>query len=227
MNILVIYENNEKSNSNNYAHLFIDELNRYSKNVISEIYLNSIFFKDLLYIKEIVINEHNSSKSYDSSLDIFPCLEYFNYISSQIENSTLVLFVPSENDNTHERMKFLLETLSDQWMPHRCNTNLHNKIGIMLSYIPHNSCHKYTKNMKYNLLLWGLKNVMEIDLLKYKHIDYDLNLLKITLMANKAYNYSRGLYINKCFFLENLKNSIDFNKNKFKFILMNKMRSIL
>lgn len=222
MKILVIYESNEKSSSNHYANLFIDELNRYSNNVISKIYLNSIFFKDLLSIKDIVVNNYLSYKSYNLSIDMFHCLEYFNYISSQIEDSTLVAFVPSENDIKHERMKFLLETLSNQWMPHKSNKNLHNKIGIILSYMPSSSYNKYTKNMKYNLLLLGLKNVMQIDLLKYKHMDYDLNLLKITLMANKAYNYSKDLYINKCFFIENLKNNIDFNKNKFKFFLIKK-----
>ena len=42
MKILVVYESNEKSTANHYASLFIDELNRYSNNVISEIHLNSI-----------------------------------------------------------------------------------------------------------------------------------------------------------------------------------------
>ena len=229
MKILVVYESNEKSTANHYASLFIDELNRYSNNVISEIHLNSIFFKDLLSIKDILVDKYHSSNPYDWSLNMPTCLEYFHFIASQIENSTLVLFVPSENDTKHERMKFLLDILSNQWMPHKCNKNFHNKIAIILYYLHDASFHKYIKDMKYDLLLWGLKNVMEVELLKYKHMDYDLNLLKITLMANKAYSYSKDLYINKCFFIENLKNNIYFKKNKFKFLLMKAgiMRNLL
>lgn len=157
MKILVVYESNEKSTANHYASLFIDELNRYSNNVISEIHLNSIFFKDLLSIKDILVDKYHSSNPYDWSLNMPTCLEYFHFIASQIENSTLVLFVPSENDTKHERMKFLLDILSNQWMPHKCNKNFHNKIGIILYYLHDASFHKYIKDMKYDLLLWGLK----------------------------------------------------------------------
>ncbi|WP_410744999.1 hypothetical protein, partial [Clostridium neonatale] len=76
MKILVVYESNEKSTANHYASLFIDELNRYSNNVISEIHLNSIFFKDLLSIKDILVDKYHSSNPYDWSLNVVNLRKY-------------------------------------------------------------------------------------------------------------------------------------------------------
>lgn len=220
MKILLIYENSEKSNANYYANLFIEELNKHSNNIISKIYLNSTLFNDLLYTKQNFIKKCYSSKKHSNlSTNMIVGFEYLHFIISQIESSNLIIFIPSEKDSKHKKMKCLLEMLSSKWMPHKYNKNLFNKIGIILSYKQNSACDKYIKTMKYDLLSWGLKSVIQIDLLKYNHIDYDLNLLKLKLIADKIQKCSQDLYFSKCFFFENIKNNITFNKCKLKFII--------
>lgn len=221
MRILIIYESHEKSKSNYYTKVFIDELSRYSTNNISEIFLSDNF-SDILhtipykyFVKECSFNLTNLT------FNMFNTLTEFFYISSKIERSNLIIFVPSENDYSNKNMKSLLNKLSFSWMPHKANRRLKNKIGIILSYTPDLISKASQKDMKYDLLLWGLKNVFHINTIKYKNVDYDLNILKLSLMANKTSAFSKSICSSNCFLLESFKDNINFNKNKVKFIFMN------
>ncbi|MBE6072147.1 MAG: hypothetical protein E7208_09330 [Clostridium butyricum] len=221
MRVLIIYESHEKTKSNYYTNVFIDELNRYSSNNISEVFLSKNFSNTLRTIPYNFLVNEDSFTLPNITFNMFPNLEEFFFISSQIENSNLIIFVPSENDHSHENMKALLKSLSYSWMPHKANKKLQNIIGIILSYAPTLTSQISQKDMKYDLLLWGLKNVFQINTIKYKNTDYDLNILKLSLMANKTSAFSKAICSSKCFLLESLKDDMNFKKNKFKFIFFN------
>lgn len=168
MKITVIYDTNNKSIVYKSVQYIIKTIQRNH----FTIYIDELFIHDDFKILNSPLYSSKSSFYHNSFKITYPSNSHeamINKISSILNKSDFIILA-SSNLNSSSHMYNLLERLSYQWLPHKLNSLMTNKIALAISDTSSLSFFSYANMfLSRNLRFWGInkRSIFSKSLSKY------------------------------------------------------------
>lgn len=206
MKIAIVYDTNNKGIAYKSVQFIINEIQKSNINTsIKEFFIPDDF--------NIISSSFNYSLPifYDYSLENIYCDYSYEYIvktvSDILNKSDFIILVSSNaNHNIGSQMYNLLEHLSYQWLPHRLNSLMVNKIALAISDTSSLSIFSHANmTLSRNLRFWGINkhSIFSKSLSKYnlnnlshkKQQKLSLELKKLSLKIVNRYRETSAVIV--------------------------------